>query len=473
MSIGGIIALGKDDAVESLSRALAAAGSPCDDLFQTQSIEGNIALGVRGRSASPSPRLCEPVGGVFLAGTPPPTQESFGRLSACKNAAAGRSALNILREAFGSLETGYAAISAINRSLVGVRDPVGQRPLFFAATESHIALSSSKKLFWALGDEPQVHSAGVLAQFSSRGARRCKARALNPPPKPSSVSSEEASQVLSKLLHGSVKACVGTTGRVGVLFSGGLDSSVIACVARSLGFDTHLYSSAFIDDRRLSHVEEVAEKLDLDLHVRLVREEETVQALRHAVWAAESADVLQVSVALPLDAAIGVAAEEGETVLLSGSGADELFGGYSRYPKILGRLGEEALSEAMFRDVLRLSEADTLRDGALGESNRVQLNAPFLNLRLVEYALSLPVGFKVRNPFDTLRKHILRDTADGLDVPIEAVHSPKKAAQFSSGAYGAVQKLAQRRGFSAEEYLSRILLDVRKQLVEETRQTSL
>jgi len=475
LSIAGILAEDNRDAAELLLNAFAATRSLYDDFVNIRTRGRSIALGLRGRSVSLDELLCEARDGIVMAGTLPSTLRSpDDNFSACNGTAeATQTYLNTVKGAFATLETGYAAILGITSHLIGIRDPLGQRPLFYTRTSSYAALSSSRKVLWALGnDEPQVHPSGVLTQFSGQTVRSHKIRDIKPPPPLTAISFEEASRNLAELVCNSVRSAVEPARRVGVLFSGGLDSSVIASAAKRLGLETHLYSVAFSDVERLFPAETAAHMLELDLDARLVGEEDIEEVLRHTVWAAESADTLQVSVAFPLDVATQAAVEKGETVLLSGSGADELFGGYSRYPQILDRSGEEALTGAMLKDVLKLSEADLLRDGAVGESNRIRLQAPFLNLGLVEFALNLPVEFKVMGARDALRKHILREAARKLDVPAEVVCSPKKAAQYSSGSLKAVRRLAQRRGLRAEEYLGRMLLDVRRDIAEKMRPMS-
>ncbi|MEM2920921.1 MAG: asparagine synthase-related protein [Candidatus Bathyarchaeia archaeon] len=471
LSMAGILVHGDEDAAWLASKALVASGNPNDDYFEIKRSGKKLVISVKGRAASLDKHICEPLIGLMLTGTLPKDQV-LKVLPIHETREPEECLLEGIKESYCGLDTGYATIFASGSNLIGLRDPLGQRPLFYAMAQSHIVLSSCKKVIWALHDEPEPHPSGIISLFSNLSFRRVKVRTLEPNPHHSRDSLGEASDRLITLLNSSLENCTKKTNRVGVLFSGGLDSAVVACVAKMLGLKTRLYSAAFLDEKRLTHAVKVSEKLNLELHTRLVSEEDLDQAIRHTVWAAETADILQVSVALPLDVAIRAALEEGEQVLLTGSGADELFGGYARYLDVIRSLGPCGLSRAMSSDLKRLSERDALRDGALGESNRIQLYAPFLNLNVVEYALALPVGFKVKNPMDALRKHILREAAIKLNVPVEATYSPKKAAQFSSGSLKAVNKLAYSKGLQAQEYVSEVLTKVRKELVENARRVS-
>ena len=265
---------------------------------------------------------------------------------------------------------------------------------------------------------------------------------------------------MSALTCTSIKEVGGTTGRVGILFSGGLDSSAIAAAAQNLGLKTYLYTGVFEDSRFAISIERSADALGMDLKLEVVPEDSVEDALGHVIWAIESSDPLQVCVALPLNVAVKAAVRNGEDVLLSGSGADELFGGYSRYLDILRCSGENGLRNAMFGDLLRLGEADLLRDGTIGETNRIHLFAPFLNLNLVNLALSFPIAYRVTEPADRMRKHVLRLAAQRLGVPVEVTCLPKKAAQYSSGSLKMVRRLAKAYGLGIREYLDSIFMKV-------------
>ena len=474
MSIAGVFTEGRQDAAELLSDVFLANSAATDDFVCVKNAGKSHALGLLGRSVSLGNRICQSLENGLVVGTLP---TSLGFIDACFSGFddfqdARPRWLNALKEESESYDGGYAAIVALPSGLVGLRDPLGQQPLFCTRTESFTALSSSRKILWAIDGHVQVHRSGAMTHFSSRTVKNYRIRDVSLPEAPDIVTFEEASISLSRLILDSVRTAVGSAKKVGVLFSGGLDSSVVASAAKLLGLETRLYTTAFCDPHLLLQAEEAARMLDLDLDARLLGEEETEKALGHTVWAAESADPLQVSVALPLDVAAQSAVREGETVLLSGSGADELFGGYARYTQIFEQSGEKALSETMYMDVLRLSETDTLRDGAIGESNRIQLYAPFLNLKLADFALRIPVGFKIGGQVEGLNKQILRDSAKRLDVPVEVACSPKKAAQYSSGSLKALRRLARNKGVRVQELLDSILVGLRRDLVEKMHQVS-
>jgi asparagine synthase (glutamine-hydrolysing) len=62
----------------------------------------------------------------------------------------------------------------------------------------------------------------------------------------------------------------------------------------------------------------------------------------------------------------------------------------------------------------------------------VSVKQPFLSCGFIEYAKKIPLDKKIRSSNDLLRKHILREVAILLNVPVEAALQPKKALQYGS-----------------------------------------
>jgi asparagine synthase (glutamine-hydrolysing) len=114
----------------------------------------------------------------------------------------------------------------------------------------------------------------------------------------------------------------------------------------------------------------------------------------------------------------------------------------------------------MFRDILNLGRGDLLRDGAIAEANRVQLLAPFLDLDLVKLGLGIPVGLKLGQSSDDLRKRVLRKAAEKMGVPHEIAWAPKKAAQYSSRSQASVKTLAKGKDMALNDYLQSIFRKV-------------
>jgi len=134
-------------------------------------------------------------------------------------------------------------------------------------------------------------------------------------------------------------------------------------------------------------------------------------------------------------------------VILSGQGADELFAGYKRYES----LKAEDLEIALRTDLDNIAQNNLERDDAVTMANSVELRVPYLDKKVIELALSISPELKIHN---AIRKYILRRAASNI-LPDELVWKEKKAAQYSSGIYSAMEKLAKKNGYG--KYLRKYL----------------
>jgi asparagine synthase (glutamine-hydrolysing) len=132
--------------------------------------------------------------------------------------------------------------------------------------------------------------------------------------------------------------------------------------------------------------------------------------------------------------------------MLTGQGADELFAGYRRYES----MPPPELESALKHDLDNIAENNLERDDAVTMANSVELRVPYLDREVVELALRIAPELKVHGG---VRKYILRLCAKKI-LPDELAFKEKKAAQYSSGIYSAIEKLARKNGFKGvREYL--------------------
>ncbi|KAL5106192.1 Asparagine synthetase domain-containing protein 1 [Taenia crassiceps] len=120
-------------------------------------------------------------------------------------------------------------------------------------------------------------------------------------------------------------------------------------------------------------------------------------------------------------------------VLLTGMGADEQLAGYSRHRTIFVQQGPRAVEAELAFEMQRIAERNLGRDDRMISDHGREARYPFLDERVVNYLSLLPLESKADL---TLRrgegeKRLLRSVAASLDLPI-AARSPKRALQFGS-----------------------------------------
>jgi len=273
-----------------------------------------------------------------------------------------------------------------------VRDRYGIKPLYYAERDGHVWFASETKAITRLHDgtldagsllewslyrnvdalTPPTLFEGVRSVLPGQRVRieggRVEAKRLHSLPE--SVSREtferyakdSRSDVLAELsdtLQESVRARLISDVPVGTLLSGGLDSSLITAIAarqhgRFKAFHVALPGQGKLDESR--HAERVAGLLGIELVTHSLSGTGFRRALTRAVYHSDMPLTHPNTVAY--DLITRVAREHGVVVLLSGEGADELFGGYSwsyRRRRTLLRLRPvlDALP-ARFRGILAL-----------------------------------------------------------------------------------------------------------------------
>jgi asparagine synthase (glutamine-hydrolysing) len=256
---------------------------------------------------------------------------------------------------------------------------------------------------------------------------------------------ERIAERLLSSLDGSVKDLTEMLDNVGISFSGGLDSSVMASLAARY-VDPKLYVVGEEKSHDLLGARTASEVLGLPLSEFRLTEESVKEALPQVVDIIRSDNPVLVSYKLPEYLVCRVAKER--TILL-GTGADELFGGYSRYTKM--KPGE--LRDAMESDFIDLLRNEIPMDSRIaGVFDRV-FEYPYLSADVVEAAMDAPLDLKVSGED---RKVILREVARRLPLPEELWSREKKAAQYGSGTIKLMRRIAKSEGLSISRYLEEI-----------------
>ncbi len=328
------------------------------------------------------------------------------------------------------------------------RDVIGLKPVYFAHADG-FAFASEKKMLEAMGFPHAVElDPRTLLKYNIKEDRVSFEKRdffdIEPELK---EGGERIKEELLDLLRESISWRIPQDERFGVLFSGGLDSTLIAYLCKDLGADFEGYTVAVEEPgmkeaEDLGYAKRIAADLGLKLKIKRIRVGELERYLKEVVPLIEDTDVVKVGVALPTYVACEAAKEDfGVMTVFSGLGAEELFAGYERHKRVKkGDLNAECLA-----GLLRMHERDLYRDELVAKSQGISLRAPFLATNLVDYALRIPATYKLSHD-KTENKVILRQIA--RDLGLEEVASRKKRAmQYGSNFLKGIEKLAKNRGY--------------------------
>ncbi|MFH0714753.1 MAG: asparagine synthase C-terminal domain-containing protein [Candidatus Diapherotrites archaeon] len=233
---------------------------------------------------------------------------------------------------------------------------------------------------------------------------------------------------LEQALENSVSSACAGKKAVNVLFSGGLDSSLIAFLA-SKHCITHLYVAGMPNCFDFAQAKKTAFEMDWHLHEIVIQKKEISKLKKDFERITKIKDNYNASLGIPI---LACAKHLQQKDVLSGLGADALFAGFSHTKRILEKEGEKDV-EADLRVSIESAKKDFERDSRILKHFGKQLHAPFLDEKVIVEAFCIPAREKVKTPQDELRKWPLREIAKELKLPEMVWKAKKKALQYGSG----------------------------------------
>ena len=399
---------------------------------------------------------------------------------------------NILLESIKSLinqldgDYSFAVYDKKHNDLAILRDQIGVKPLFYGINDEKDlkTFASEKKALWKAGiADENIHDLSpgtILYNWETvdlednliNGIIRTDFKEIKNSYKEykdyldTKESYEVYKELLSDDLYSAVEKRVRNISDVGLIFSGGVDSTILAALLKriaenrkndnQLPLNINLYSVGVLNSQDIRFSKEMAEVLDLPIKTVIVDETTVKESIKPVLAAIEDDNIMKLGVGMTIYLAAKAMNEDGIKVAISGQGADELFGGYNRYLKHF----EEnslmdayfALDEEIYHDIANMYHVNLERDDAVSMANGVELRVPFLDKDIIGLALDIPGKYKIKDGDDLLRKHILRDVAKSIGVPDYIADRPKKAAQYGSGINKILKKKVL-RSFDIEEFM--------------------
>jgi len=364
-----------------------------------------------------------------------------------------------IKALFDEVEGDFFFIIAESQRIIAGRDPVGVTPLYYGENRRVAALASKRKALWKLGiEKTQSFPPGHLAFVSHEGFKFKPVKTLVYS-KPKPITIQKATETLQKLLERSVSRRVWGLKEIAVAFSGGLDSSLIAFIAKRCHANVHLIHVSLKNRPETEEAKKAADELKLPIQVYLFEEEDVEEVISKVVELIEEPDPVKASIGIPFYWTAEKTAKAGFKVLLAGQGADELFGGYQRYINDYLLYGKEKVRRNMFNDAVKLHESNIERDGKICSFHNVELRLPFASYQIVKFAINLPVELKLEKKADSLRKLVLRKVAENIGLPTSVAKKPKRAMQYATGINDALKKVAKRQKVIVNEYVNKLFLN--------------
>lgn len=235
--------------------------------------------------------------------------------------------------------------------------------------------------------------------------------------------------------------------KVGIMFSGGIDSALIAYTAKRFKKKLFVYSLGVEGSEDIKYSRKFAEELGLHVNEILVGEEELVGYYRKVQSLLNESDLMKLELSIPFFICSLHANRDGVRVILTGSGAEELFAGYDRHLQCFLRGGD--LRKMLSEELRALYSKDLKNAEFIASINHCELRYPFLDMGFIELATSLKPELNLSKEGE--KKRILKAISKEIGLPEDVVERPKKAMQYGSGIHKILLK-AGRKGLTGQQF---------------------
>ncbi|MEO6174071.1 MAG: asparagine synthase B [Flavobacterium circumlabens] len=331
------------------------------------------------------------------------------------------------------LDGDFAFVIIEGDDYIAGRDPLGVKPLYYGLDErGRIYFSSEMK---PIADQCKTFSTFPPGHYYTPKTGFVKYYQPEYEDYEKASHDLELSLIRETLTEAVRKRLMGDL-PVGVLLSGGLDSSLISSIAARLlagsGKKIQSFSiglNADAPDNKIAR--KAAEFLGTEHHEIHFSVQEGIEVLEKIIQNIETYDVISVRASVPMFILSKAIAEKGIKAILSGEGADEIFGGHLYFRNAPST---EGFQKETIERVQKLFTADLLRADKSTMANGIETRVPFLDKDFLDANMLIKPEEKQPKTYDGIEKYILRkafDTPENPYLPTEVLWRQKE--QFSDG----------------------------------------
>jgi len=229
---------------------------------------------------------------------------------------------------------------------------------------------------------------------------------------------------LYQVLENSVSACKSKT----IALSGGLDSSIIAYFLKEKNCKAFAVTAKDFVASDLTYCQLAAKKFNIPLEIVFASTEKILDAIEETIKILKIFNDIEIRNSIVMYLALESIKKNGESSVISGDGADELFAGYSFFMK----KNEKELQ----KDLERIWEIMHFSSIKIGKAVGITVETPFLNENVIACAKKIPANLKVREEKGKMYgKWILRKIFEEK-LPTNIVWREKSAMQDGAGTAG-------------------------------------
>jgi len=218
--------------------------------------------------------------------------------------------------------------------------------------------------------------------------------------------------------------------KIGVAFSGGVDSTLLAKLVKDMGYDIHHLTIGFQDSHDINFAKEVNQLLNFPHSISEIDPEKFKEVSQKINQTIKSDNLSWNENSIAFYYVAELAQKNGLKTVVTANGIDELFCGYNSYREAIEKGEDEVVK--MMNDKLKNEKEMMVAINAVTAEFGVTMIQPFLLPNFIEYAKKIPVSEKIHGQDDMKRKHPIRELAMDYGVPEVAAQKQKKALQYGS-----------------------------------------
>ena len=218
--------------------------------------------------------------------------------------------------------------------------------------------------------------------------------------------------------------------RIGVAFSGGVDSTLVSKILHDSEYDIVLLTIGFAESHDILFAKQVNQilqyphqvlEIESDAFEKITREINQKIKTENLSWNENCIAFYYVS---------RLAKKLGIDTVVTANGIDELFCGYNAYRDVVSD-GQSKVLELMDKKLeneLQMMKAVNMISSEFG----VKIIQPLLSSEFIRYAKTVPLSEKILDSEDLMRKHAIRKLAQDIGVPEISYNKRKKALQYGT-----------------------------------------
>ena len=221
-----------------------------------------------------------------------------------------------------------------------------------------------------------------------------------------------------------------TDKKIGIAFSGGVDSTLVSKICKDMGYDITLLTIGFAESHDILFAKEVNEQLNYPHHILEIDPKDFPKIPSEINEKIKTDNLSWNENCIAFYYVSKLAQSLNIDTVVTANGIDELFCGYNAYRDVIsdGELAINKLMDTKLENELQMMKAVN----TISSEFEVKIIQPLLSVEFIEFAKTIPMAEKITDSEDLMRKHAIRRLAKDVGVPEISYKKRKKALQYGT-----------------------------------------